>query len=631
MTELSSGAHCPAPPATQRKQLLRWWGWLLLTTLLLEMMVSVRYFEVVDLDASAASLLFRAVMLVAHFTTIALIALSPLLAVILLCPRPRFAIPLGILCTATIVAALLVDTQVYQLYRFHINAGVLNLLLGGAALDTFVFPATMYTQAVAIAATIVLIVVVASSVCWRYVRRNPGRRSTASVTAGLLATALVSFHLVHIWAAAVAHEPLLEQTNVLPMRYAATANRFLRRLGVNVPGKRSVMADQGHDKSTLSYPLRPLTCHAPDKPPNIIFILIDSWRYDELDAEVTPHIDAFAQRAVRFKEHYSGGNATRIGVFSLFYSIPGTYWHAVLAERQGPVFIDQLLRQHYDVQVFRSAPLYSPEFDKTVFAQLDTVRMRSDGERPADKDRDLTNDFLDYLDTRRARSPFFALLFYDAPHSFDHPDDYPATFQPAASHVNYLELNQASNSGLLRNRYRNSLHYVDSLVGESLAALQARGLLENSVIVVTGDHGQEFNDNQQNFWGHNSNFTRYQTGVPFLLYAPALAPRTYRHRTSHFDVMPTLMRDYLGCADPFSTHSVGRPLFQPGGRKTMVMSEYADFAIVHADRVAVIRKHGMEVRGPGYAELDVSFDLGAIQDALEQKTRFYKGAAAGTH
>ena len=52
-----------------------------------------------------------------------------------------------------------------------------------------------------------------------------------------------------------------------------------------------------------------------------------------------PSLDAFARRSARFMDHHSGGNATRIGVFSLFYSIPGTYWHQILAERQGPVFV----------------------------------------------------------------------------------------------------------------------------------------------------------------------------------------------------------------------------------------------------------------------------------------------------
>jgi membrane-anchored protein YejM (alkaline phosphatase superfamily) len=341
-----------------------------------------------------------------------------------------------------------------------------------------------------------------------------------------------------------------------------------------------------------------------------------------MNAAVTPNIDAFASRATRFMDHYSGGNATRIGVFSLFYSIPGTYWHRMLAHGQAPVLIEQLSDLRYDVQAFRSAPLHSPEFDRTVFAPFKSIRTRSDGNSSAERDRDLTTDFLGYLGKRSQTTPFFALLFYDAPHSFDHPEDYPTVFEPAVSHVNYLKLHQETDPKPLLNRYRNSLHYVDSLVGEVLTALEDDGLLDESIVIVTGDHGQEFNDSGQNYWGHASNFTRFQTGVPLLLYAPDLEPRVYSHRTTHFDVMPTVMRQYLGCDGQFASYSVGGSLFEPGGRETIVMSEYADFAIMHADQMAIVRKHGMELRDANHVEIHERLDPKVVEAALEQKTRF---------
>jgi uncharacterized protein len=376
------------------------------------------------------------------------------------------------------------------------------------------------------------------------------------------------------------------------------------------------------DESSLSYPLQPLSCRAQRALPNIVFIVIDSWRFDEMNSRVTPRIDAFSRQAVRFLDHHSGGNATRIGMFSLFYSIPGTYWHRMLTERQGPVFVEELLRQQYEVGVFRSAPLYSPEFDRTVFADLKSPRMRSDGRGPADWDRDLTTDFIAYLQARDSASPFFALLFYDSPHSFKTPKHYPEIFRPSVKNVNYLRLDADTDKHPLLNRYRNSLHYVDSLVGEALDALQARGLLDNTAIVITGDHGQEFNDSGRNYWGHGSNFTRYQTGVPFVLYAPDLPPGTRAHRTTHFDVAPTLLQEYLGCSSSPESYSVGRSLFEAGGRDTLVLSEYADFAIVHKGRIAVVRKHGMQVFTPDYTQLDVGLEPTAIRNALEQRTRF---------
>ena len=608
-----------------RNRLLRWWGSLLLATFGLLLLVSLRYFEALDLDARPLSFLFRANMLVAHFATFSIVSLLPTLALIVVWPRPRIAIPLGVLCAMATVAVVLVDTQVYQLYRFHINAGVLNLLFGGAARETFVFSFAMYAQAAAIAVAILAIFTFASGWFWRRAVRPARQAALPKMVAGLLTASLLSFHSIHIWADAVGHEPFLEQTEVLPMRYAATAKRLLRAHGVNLSTRHVAETNGAQGKGRLFYPLEPLTCQTPAQPPNIVVIVIDSWRFDELDAQVTPNIDRFARRSARFMDHYSGGNATRIGLFSLFYSIPGTYWHRALAARQGPVLIEHLAELSYDVQVFRSAPLYSPEFDRTVFARIESVRMRSDGKDPAAWDRDLTNDFLAYLGNRSDSAPFFALLFYDAPHSFAHPDDYPTPFEPAAPHVDYLQLGRDTDPLPLLNRYRNSLHYVDSLVGEALASLESRGLLANSVIVVTSDHGQEFNDTGQNYWGHASNFTRFQTGVPFLLYAPGLEPGVFEHRTTHFDVMPTVLRDYFGCDSRFSTYSVGHPLFEPGGREIVLMSEYADFAIMHGNQTAVVRKHGMEVRDEAHLKLHSRLAPEVIEAALEQRARFAAG------
>jgi membrane-anchored protein YejM (alkaline phosphatase superfamily) len=191
--------------------------------------------------------------------------------------------------------------------------------------------------------------------------------------------------------------------------------------------------------------------------------------------------------------------------------------------------------------------------------------------------------------------------------------------------LNYLHLSDATNPLPLLNRYLNSVHYVDGLIGQALTAIEDRGLLDDSIIVVTGDHGQEFNDSGLNYWGHGSNFTRHQTNVPLLVYTPKAAPRIYRHRTTHFDVMPTLLRDHFGCGAPLSSFSVGHPLSQPGGREALLLSEYTDFAIVTTDRIAVVRKQGMQVLDASYTELeDARLDPSVVAAALEQRSRFYR-------
>lgn len=611
-----------------RRQLIRWWGWLFLGTVLLACLIASRYFGVANLESSGGLLAFRAVMFIAHFGMLSALLLLPLLLLILAVPHRSLNLTIGTLWVTIILCGLLVDTQVFHLYRFHINAGVLNLLFGGAAFETFVFPPEMYLQASLIFMTLLGTVALLAWLAWRRVQRTRPSGALAKRATIAIALCALSFHGIHVWADAVAHDDIVKQTEVLPFRYAATAKRMLRRMGVDVRPRPELKVADGGEQG-LAYPLQPVECNAAGPTPNFIFIVIDSWRYDAIGPSVTPNLHRFASRTARFANHFSGGNATRIGVFSLFYSIPGTYWHRILAEQQRPVFIDELMRRDYEIAVLRSAPLYSPEFDRTLFAGLD-VRMRSQGTRPYQWDRDLTTGFDAFLKTRTQNTPFFAFLFYDSPHSFDMPNDYPVPFKPNGPRVNYLDLHGLKDATPFLNRYLNSVHYVDSLIGEALDDIESHGLLENSVIVITGDHGQEFNDSNQDYWGHGSNFTRYQTGVPFMLYAPDLPSGDYSHRTSHFDVVPTLLSTYLGCKTPMTDYSVGTSLFAPGGREILLMSEYADFAIVEPEKIAVVREHGMKIVDAQNAELDnAALTPEVIAAALEQKRRFYGNEQGG--
>ena len=173
-------------------------------------------------------------MLLAHFTVLSVVLLAVVPVFILLRAPAWVVVPLGAALSIATLLALLVDTQVYQLYRFHINPGVMNLLLGGAAQETFDFPASMYLQAAATAFVVILVQSATAWLWWRYVQRNPGNRQVARALTLTLLGAVVIFHSAHIWADATGYARLIEQTDVLPFRHAATAKRSLRSLGVDV-------------------------------------------------------------------------------------------------------------------------------------------------------------------------------------------------------------------------------------------------------------------------------------------------------------------------------------------------------------------------------------------------------------
>ena len=56
----------------------------------------------------------------------------------------------------------------------------------------------------------------------------------------------------------------------------------------------------------------------------------------------------------------------------------------------------------------------------------------------------------------------------------------------------------------LWNRYLNAASYVDSIIGEFIGELKRRNLYDGSVLIVTGDHGEEFGESGR--FLHNSLF-----------------------------------------------------------------------------------------------------------------------------
>jgi membrane-anchored protein YejM (alkaline phosphatase superfamily) len=607
----------------KRRLLARWWGWLVGITTLGSLLIGLRFLEMAEPVSGTLVLVFRGVMMLGHLSSLAAVLLLPILLVALILPRPALVLPLGIGLSTVLLLALLADTQVFHLYRFHVNSAVIELLTGGAATATFVFPARMWLLAAMLALLLLGWQAWLGGLAWRWVGSRPRIAGGRAIVA-VLAVSCVSYHFMHAWAAAAGYAPLTRQTALLPLNKPMTAKRFLRRLGVHVPATESVAAQVG--PGGLVYPRRPLDCPAPDARRNIVLIVIDSWRFDALMPEITPNIYRFAGSSATFEDHWSGANATRTGIFTLFYGLPGTYWHSALGERRGPAVISVLLEQQYRIEVFRSTPLFSPEFDRTVFTDVPGVRMTSDGSGPAEWDLDLTRDFLDFLDSRDRREPFLAFLFYDSPHAYALPPGYPQPFHPTLDGAaNYLALRPDTDPVPARNRYFNSVHYVDSLVGQVLARLDADGLLEESIVIITGDHGQEFNENGLNYWGHNGNFSRWQAQVPFVFHAPDIPVARHEHRTSHMDVMATLMGRYLGCRNPAADHSVGRDLFEPGGREVLVMSGYGDFAIVMPDHAISVRRHDTSVVDRRWApQEDQSADPAAIAAAFEINSRFFR-------
>jgi membrane-anchored protein YejM (alkaline phosphatase superfamily) len=136
-------------------------------------------------------------------------------------------------------------------------------------------------------------------------------------------------------------------------------------------------------------------------------------------------------------------------------------------------------------------------------------------------------------------------------------------------------LNKSIDPLPFRNDYRNSLAYVDDLVGEVVAALKRSGRFDDTWLVITGDHGEEFNESGLGLWGHGSSFSKWQTATPLVLKVPnSTRSGVVEAPTFHQDVAPTLLRHAFGCRNPLEDYSNGISLLSelPASRHAVIAS-----------------------------------------------------------
>jgi arylsulfatase A-like enzyme len=122
-------------------------------------------------------------------------------------------------------------------------------------------------------------------------------------------------------------------------------------------------------------------------------------------------------------------------------------------------------------------------------------------------------------------------------------------------------------------RYRNALHEADAALGLLVDGLRDRGLFENTVFVVLGDHGEAFGQHQGNY-GHTLFIYDENVRVPLIVVSPPLIKATTRLNrvASLIDLAPTIL-DLLGIRPP--TVYQGRSLLEDQSRMALFATDYS--------------------------------------------------------
>lgn len=510
---------------------------------------------------------------------------------------------------ATLISLLLlVDSQIYAMYGFHLNGFVWNLITTPGGIESMGGSAdTSWT----VAAICVAVLVIHSIVLFLLRGRSVPR---LGFCVALLVLCMVGERAAYGVSHLKGYRPVLAAAQSIPFYLPTTFRRAAQRWGVTMVRSPQLEAEAD---GRLNYPKAPLRVGTEAPRPNLLFLVAESLRWDMLTPEIMPNLWRFAaHHGTRFTQHYSGGNGTRMGLFSLFYGLPGNYWFSVLNERQPPVLMTHLQQAGYQMGLYTSAKFSYPEFDKTLFVSVPREDMVSDDAGPGwQRDRRNVVRLLDFLGEQKVDTPFMGFMFFESAHARYYFPDESVIRQNYLPEMNYATMDLEADMPGIFSRYVNASHHLDQQLGRVFDYLEESGELDDTIVVVTGDHGEEFMENGR--WGHNSEFHNEQVHVPLVLALPGHAPGVVERPTSHLDVVPTLL-PMLGVNNPASDYSVGRSLQAPKSEPYRLVASWDALAYVGPDY-----KVAMPLGAGGLSEMRISdaddqplADQGAAQTQL---------------
>jgi len=297
--------------------------------------------------------------------------------------------------------------------------------------------------------------------------------------------------------------------------------------------------------------------------PNVLFIVVDTLRADHLGChgyrrDTTPTIDALAADSVQFNSAFAASCWTLPSHVSLFTGLDA-HRHQIGRHEERlpddlPTIAGQLRERGYRTGAFTAnvfwithdrvgngflhfddyyhsvadrllRTMYGRAFERFVmqplgYENLPARRLAADINRLA----------LDWID-RNPQRPFFAFLnYFDTHDPYLPPQPFRDKFASSRSPGGILNWRLGRSDPELTPQQHQSeidahdggIAYVDDQIRRLLEALKDRGVLDNTLLIVTSDHGESFQEHGYYLHGHS--LYREQIHVPLILHWPQHIP-----------------------------------------------------------------------------------------------------------
>jgi arylsulfatase A-like enzyme len=308
------------------------------------------------------------------------------------------------------------------------------------------------------------------------------------------------------------------------------------------------------------------------KLPNILLIGIDSLLADRMscyghDRLTTPHIDRFAEGATLFERYYSPHIPTTSGYANMLTGMDAFTTQVVALRHQGPMREDvktlpEILREfgYTSTSVGFEGNPASRGFDN--YLSFSGWGPDDGGDGRAHKAENLNAVAIPELERLLDEGdPFLLFLRHMDPHSpylpprpferiFYHGDECDSkndsmepvmTFKPFCDYFASWMPEGITDKDYIIAQYDGAVAYMDAAIQNIFEALEAQGVMDETIVVVTSDHGETLYDHDCYFDHHG--IYDVTLHVPLIIRYPGKVPAGKRVAgyCQQYDLVPTLM------------------------------------------------------------------------------------------
>ena len=270
--------------------------------------------------------------------------------------------------------------------------------------------------------------------------------------------------------------------------------------------------------------------------PDVLLIVIDTLRADHLGVydyprETSPHLDALAAESILWRRALSQAPWTSPSVGALLTGLhPAALGYGDSRDPSRPderlLFLAEILRENgYETEAIVSHTYVSAElgFDQG-FDRFDD----GDAQGPGHVSSPSVTDKAIAALERPPERPFFLFAHYFDPH-FNYLRHEPWDFDPdydgeLPEHMGALrriaKTLSPRDAEQLRARYDSEIRFTDHHIGRLLDALRRLGRYDDTLIIVTADHGEAFLDRKDRWIGHTKTLYQEAIHVPLMIKLP---------------------------------------------------------------------------------------------------------------